>query len=286
VVAILKGGLGNQLFAYAAARAFALRSGRDLWLDTTSGFVRDGYGRAYRLDRFPVAAPAAPTALRLGGSKSLRHKTVRALDRLLPPRFRCYLAEDTRREPSQLLDWVPSRQVVHLNGYWQNEAYFADCAATIRRELAPPPLANPADQALERELAAANSVFLHIRRQRYTPRLGRDYYLSSIEAARQAVPECCFVVFGDDPAWAREHLAFGGAPVRYIEESAAAELRDFRLMSVCRHAIVANSSFSWWAAWLGEAPGQRVWTPAAPGWPVTPAAGWSRVPNTLERDVP
>ncbi len=284
VVAIIKGGLGNQLFAYAAARAFALRCGRDLLLDDSSGFARDGYGRSFRLDRFAVVARPAPAALRLGEPKSPRHKTVRTFDRLLPAALRAYLAEDPRRDESQLLAWYPRRTVVHLNGYWQSEKYFADYAETIRRELTIPPLDDPPDHALEQEFASTNSVCLHIRRHRYSPRLGADFYHAAITAARDAVPGCCFIVFGDDPAWAGQHLDFGTSPVRYINDPTASELRDLRLMAACRHAIVANSSFSWWAAWLNPSPDQRVWTPADPGWPVKPAAAWTRLPNSLEWD--
>ena len=74
VVAIIKGGLGNQLFAYAAARAYAERTGRDLFIDDDSGFLRDGYGRSFRLDRFPINAKPAPAKLRLGDPKAFHHK--------------------------------------------------------------------------------------------------------------------------------------------------------------------------------------------------------------------
>lgn len=284
VVAILKGGLGNQMFAYAAARAFALRSGRELWLDDSSGFARDGYGRSHRLDAFPVAGKAAPAALRLGDPRGPRHKTVRALDRLLPPCWRGYLAEDPSGDESRLLAFCSRRKVVHLNGYWQREVFFADHAETIRGELEPPPCGDAGDRELERELASGESVFLHIRRRRYSPRLGPEYYQSGIQAARAALPGCCFALFGDDPEWARARLDFGDSAVIGAGNPEGPELRDFRLMAACRHAIVANSSFSWWAAWLRPRAGKRVWTPADPGWPVRPAAGWIPVPNTLERD--
>jgi hypothetical protein len=282
VVAILKGGLGNQLFGYAAARAFALRSGRELWLDDYSGFARDGYGRRWRLGGFPLAGGPAPDALRLGDPKRARHKLVRTFDRLLPAVWRCYLAERPGQGARQLNEFRSCRKVVHLNGYWQDEACFADHAAAVRRELEPPPCRAPADRDLERRLAGCDSVFVHVRRQRYTPRLAADYYENAIEAARAALPGCVFALFGDDPEWARTRLSFGGAEAIEAGDPAGDELRDFRLMAACRHAIVANSSFSWWAAWLRPHPEKRVWTPADSGWPVVPAGGWTRVANSLE----
>lgn len=282
VVAIIKGGLGNQLFAYAAARAFALRSGRELLVDDASGFVRDGYGRSFRLDRFPIEARPAPPELRLGDPKGLRHKLVRTANKLLPSTFRNYFAERQDIPAGRLLSFRSHRKVVHLNGYWQDEACFLDFADRIRAELEPPPLASEADRALEHELGDVDSVFVHLRRIRYSPRLGSGYYQSSILRAAEALPGCRFEVFGDDVAWGRENLEFGHHPVRFHEGDGSDELRDFRLMAACRHAIVANSSFSWWAAWLRTPPGKQVWTPAEPGWPVRPASGWIPVPNLLE----
>ncbi|BCX49470.1 alpha-1,2-fucosyltransferase [Haloferula helveola] len=280
-VAIIKGGLGNQLFGYAAARAFALRSGRELFIDDASGFVRDGYGRSFRLKHFPIEARPAPAALRLGDPKGFRHKSKRSLNKVLPLKWKAYLPE--KEGSLQLLDFDPVRDTVYLNGYWQNEAYFRDATGKIREELQPPALEKQGDLELEQRMRDRNAVFVHVRRNRYSPRLGADYYKRSIELASEALDSPCFEVFGDDIAWARKQLDFGGRTVRFHEE-ANDELVDFRLMTACKHAIVANSSFSWWAAWLGPSLNGHVWTPKDPGWPVKPASGWTTVGNTLERD--
>jgi hypothetical protein len=279
LVAIIKGGLGNQLFGYAAARALALRTGRELLLDDRSGFVRDGYGRSFRLDRFPIAARPAPPELSLGDPKSPGHRRLRNLDRLLPPPWKCYVKERPGRGADQLARLRSRRRVVHLNGYWQDEACFREAAEILRRELAPPP---SGDAALEDELASGDHVFLHIRQVRYSPRLDFGYYREAIHRAVETLEAPCFEVFGDDPERARKALDFSGRPVRFHEPSDD-ELVDFRRMTRCRHAIVANSSFSWWAAWL-QAPDHHVWTPEKPGWPLRPAAGWNTVPNKLEHD--
>lgn len=277
LVAIIKGGLGNQLFAYAAARALALRDGCELFLDDASGFQRDGYGRTFRLDRFSIAGTPAPAALRLGDARQPRHRLKRQLNKFLPTPFRDYLKERPGHAAAQLAGFHSRRRLIFLNGYWQDEACFADAAETLRRELQPPATGDP---TLETELRDTDSVFVHLRRVRYSPRLDADYYQRSISAAAESLGAPRFEVFGDDPGWAREALDFGDRPVRF-HDSSADELHDFRLMTRCRHAIVANSSFSWWAAWL-QAPGGRVWTPETPGWPLRPAAGWTTVPNGLE----
>ncbi|WP_193211585.1 alpha-1,2-fucosyltransferase [Luteolibacter marinus] len=282
VVAMIKGGLGNQLFAYAAARAYAIRTGRDLWIDEVSGYTRDGYGRSYRLDRFPVAGTPAAPRWRLGDPKGIRHKGIRTLNKLLPNPLKSYLAEEADQTETQLTGFISTRQVVRLNGYWQSEKYFFERSSTIRKELTPPPFADGPDADLEAELESTPSVFIHIRRDRYSPRLGSGYYESSIGSALSMLGGCRFHVFGDDPEWARRYLDFQGAPVTYHGNDGSDEMRDFKLMAACRHAIVANSSFSWWAAWLRRHADKRVWTPNDPGWPLKPASEWTKVPNRLE----
>lgn len=281
VVAMIKGGLGNQLFAYAAARAYAIRTQRELIIDDVSGYKNDGYNRSFKLDQFPIAAAIASPRWRFGDPRGFRHKSIRSFNKLLPNPLRSYLAEDSDQDETQLTGFISNRQVVRLNGYWQSEKYFLERASTIRTELQPPAFEEgSADAALEAELSSTPSVFLHIRRDRYSPRLGSGYYDSSITSALSTLGSCQFHVFGDDLGWARQYIDFHGASVRYHE--AAEELRDFRLMAACRHAIVANSSFSWWAAWLRRHADKRVFTPSTPGWPLKPASEWTKVPNRLE----
>ncbi|MCH7225727.1 alpha-1,2-fucosyltransferase [Haloferula sp. A504] len=280
LIAIIKGGLGNQLFGYAAARALARRDGRKLLIDDSSGFARDDYGRSFRLDRFPIEADPAPADARLGDPKGLRHRWTRSINKLLPPFWKDYVKEAPGRPPEQLTSFHSKRQTLHLNGYWQSEAYFADIANSLRRELQPPA---SGDDELERGLQTGDTVMLHIRRIRYAPRLDSGYYTRGIHAAAETLDSPRFEVFGDDLDWARERLEFGDHPVRF-HDPADDELIDFRRMTLCRHAIVANSSFSWWAAWL-QPPGGQVWTPDNPGWPLRPAAGWTTVANKLEYDA-
>jgi len=287
VVSLIKGGLGNQMFCYAAGRALALRLGRTLLLDTRTGFQRDDYGRSYRLNRFPIIAEEAPLAACLGGdTRSWSHKIARTFSKWQRPSSRSYLAEREGYTP-ELLEKVapPAGKPVYLNGYWQDEAFFSNAADRLRKELAPPvPSSEAAINARKKMLSAAVPVMVHIRRERYTPRLDEDYYNQSISACVAKFPDASFFVFGDDFEWAREKVVFEGSPVRFLDRVGADEIEDLHLMTCCRHAIVANSSFSWWGAWLGHSPGQEVWTPTDPGWPVKPAAGWTTTPNQLERD--
>nr|WP_246418098.1 alpha-1,2-fucosyltransferase [Haloferula luteola] len=237
------------------------------------------------MGEFPIESSLAPASLRLGSSRSFRHRSRRLFDRFFPADSRSYWVERKSTRPSDLLNFSSSRKTIFLNGYWQDGDYFRDFATPLRRELTPPPLEVASDLALEQEFLDQPSVFVHIRRVRYSPRLDSDYYQRALVDASQRVSGVRFEVFGDDLAWARTHLDFGALPVRFHDGDVSNELRDFRLMQACRHAIVANSSFSWWAAWLRDSETKWVWTPENPGWPVVPEPHWLRIANRLDASL-
>ena len=285
IIAIVKGGLGNQLFIYAAARALALRTGRQLYLDASRGYTADTYGRSYRLDRFPIQAQVMPEAWRIAPHlKHPRHKLVRAMNKLLPRDMRGYYAERTNGAAAQLTQLHPVRNRITLLGYWQDEDYFADQAPAIRKELAPPVPGDARNQELGRRLAGTASVFVHFRRVRYSHLLGRDYYQQAIDRVRGGLGAVNFVLFGDDLAWPRANLDFGDSPVESVEHNGADELADLWLMTCCRHAIIANSSFSWWGAWLGGSVSAErlILAPSENGVQLVAASGWQRVPCRLD----
>ncbi|RME35547.1 MAG: alpha-1,2-fucosyltransferase [Gammaproteobacteria bacterium] len=285
IIAIVKGGLGNQFFIYAAARALALRTGRDLYLDAELGYQDDRYGRRYRLQHFPVRATLLPEEWRIAPSlRHPRHRLVRMANKLLPIRWRTYLAESHLDSPETMARYRPARRRVTLVGYWQNETFFADQAIRIREELTPPLPEDEETRIRGETLAGQESVLVHVRRHRYSPLLGADYYQAAIDEAREKLDSPVFVLFGDDPDWALARLDFGTARVEVRSCDVDDELRDLWLMTRCRHAIIANSTFSWWGAWLGgEAGRQRlIWTPASTGLPLQGAAGWRRLPASLD----
>lgn len=281
VIAIIKGGLGNQLFIYSAGRAFALRTGREYYIDDRRGFTHDNYGRVHRLDRFPIRAKKMPEEWRVAPTlKHLRHKAIRAWNKLLPRDWRTYLAQRWDLPATQLTERKPRRKRVTLNGYWPDEAFFRDFSDQIRTELDPPAPMDERNLTLGTELSGENTVFVHARRVRYPTLLSVEYYREALAGIRQRVAQPRFVVFSDDMKWVRENLDFGNDPVRWVDHNADDELADLWLMSRCRHAIIANSSFSWWGAWLGgdAADGRVIFTPDHPDWIIRPAEGWNCIP--------
>lgn len=278
IIAIVKGGLGNQLFIYAAARALALRTGRLLFLDTHRGFERDGYGRSYRLDRFPIAGRPMPEALAVAPTlKHWRHKWIRSWSKCLPRDWRSYVTERAGAPVTQLTALHPRRAHVTLNGYWQDERYFADHAPTLRQELALPAATDPRNRELGIRLFAEQSVSVHIRRVRYSHPLPREYYQRAINAICDRVERPVFVLFGDDLDWPLQQLDFHGRPREIVTHNAADEVADLWLMTQCRHAIVANSSFSWWGAWLRTPlSGALTFAPAETGFAMVMPPRWEQ----------
>lgn len=280
-ISIIKGGLGNQLFIYAAGFSFAKRTHRDFYLDTQLGFQNDSYERNYRLKHFPITASAMPDEWRIAPSlKSLRHKILRSWNKWLPNQMRSYIAQRWDKPPSQLTQNNPIKERVTLNGYWQDEKYFLDHANEIRQELSPPTPTDEINIKLGEKLSSLNSVMLHARRVRYPVLLPVSYYQQAIDEVCNRVENPHFIIFSDDMTWARENIDFGNHPTMWIEHNANDEIADLWLMSQCQHAIIANSSFSWWGAWLGGPASDKriIFSPDHAEWSIRPARGWQCIP--------
>jgi hypothetical protein len=199
----------------------------------------------------------------------------RKLDRRLPFGLRTIVEERELFEP-RLLRFQP-RALVYLVGYWQREEYFREQAATIRRELTLRKEMSAQSAQLGQRMRECDSVFLHLRRKDYEHRLSAAYYAAALEIVRAKVRQPSLFVFGDDLDWARRELRLP-ADAQFVDHNGEARnYEDLWLMTQCRHAIIANSSFSWWGAWLNDAPGRTVVAPAVWGYRSAPASGWLTV---------
>ena len=275
IIARLAGGLGNQLFIYAAAAALAQARQARLMLDTTLSFKHDGYRRQYSLDAFqgPAACPKLPSVF-----CGVIGRTLRRLLMSLPSRFPGlpYYKEAQTGTFDSTLATRPLPARLYLEGYWQSEAYFAQAAPQVREHVKPVRAASPESAKLAASLNPETAVSLHIRRQIGLPPntqgvagpgnylLSPDYYHESIRLMSSSIPHPQFVVFGDNPAWARNTLKLPVDRTLWIPEGRD-DVEDLLLMAQCRHHIIANSSFSWWGAWLGETTSSHILAPGA-GW--------------------
>lgn len=262
IIVRLWGGLGNQMFQYAAARRLAHVNGDRLKLDV-SWFGRQAQGdtpRRYELGVFDILeefASSAETA-RLRGPDIRRWP--RFLKRLAAPLGiprRTYVGEKHYHFDPQILEL---RGDVYLDGYWQSGKYFQDAADVIREEFTLKSQPTESNARLLEEIADCDSVSVHFRRGDYVTNpsaaayhgvASLDYYAAAMSEVRRRVPESRFFLFSDEPEWVKQNFKTD-LPLTYVEGNGPDRGgEDLRLMSACRHHIVANSSFSWWGAWLG-----------------------------------
>ncbi|MHC5003898.1 MAG: alpha-1,2-fucosyltransferase [Planctomycetota bacterium] len=265
IVVNVFGGLGNQMFQYAAGRRLAHVRGTELRYDASA---LAGTTRQLQLDAMRIAAgPATPEQLAtVRGRARRRWRRLLERARTRPGDLRYVREHGFRFDPS-VLD-LPDD--VYLDGYWQCERYFDDVADLIRAELE---LREPPDEADRRVLELVESVCsvsVHVRRGDFVsdPRASRyhgvcdaDYYLRATALVAGLVDRPHFVVFSDEPDWARANLDLGHPTTIVDHNGPDRGPHDLRLMSRCRHHVIANSSFSWWAAWLDPRPDAIVCAP-------------------------
>ena len=270
IVSGLAGGLGNQMFQYAAGRALASEFRWDLVLDTRLLHTQGSHThRDYALDAYKVRAGVDGVPIsRLEGMRVLSEGEAH---RGWPRR---------RKVKADLL----------LSGHWQSERYFLPIRKTLLKDFA---LANEPSayvgELAQRIRLSPNAVSVHFRRGDYVSNPNAAsfhgtcsiaYYHEAVRRLDQKVGKSDLYIFSDDPEWVRSEVNLPGVfTVVDCERSTPAE--DIWLMSLCRHHIIANSSFSWWGAWLGEWAGLTI---APSTWFLDQSAAQSHiVPERWER---
>ena len=262
IITKIKGGLGNQLFQYAAGRAVAIHHKVPLKLDTTI-FETYKLHNGYRLDQFAIQAEIA-TDNEIINLKGRNNVLFSALRKAGLVKRKSYFKE---KRSSYFDESVFKNNYVYLDGYWQNELYFLDIRELLLRELSP--ISSMSDLGCDylKFIKKSNSVSVHVRRGNYLNTkninvLDVDYYMKAAEYVRKNVEKPTFYVFSDDLEWCKNSLGFLDDFI-FVDRTQT-EIDDLKLMSFCRHNIIANSSFSWWSAWLNQNPKKIVIAPK--GW--------------------
>lgn len=255
------------MFQYAAARALALRTGSALRLDLRP--LHENGSRAFGLSIFRgfkdelVSCSDSPSGDRLWRIINLFRKNE-------PVHVERSFSFD-----ESVLGLAPP---VRLRGYFQTERYFKDYEEAIRDDFIPgEALGAEVDALQKRIMPSGKTVSLHIRRgdyvsdeaQLYHGLLPVDYYLKAISKVREMAGDSTICVFTDDVGWSKASLGLPDDTV-FVSEHTKSAGQDLILMSRCSHHITANSTFSWWGAWLNPAPDKVVVTPDR--W-FTPQAG-------------
>jgi len=265
VISKIFGGLGNQMFQYAFGRHLALKNNQELKLDL-SFFEYDGF-RRYSLNHFSITENiAGPEDIELLKHKqnSRRHQLAIKLFNSKP----YFIHEQGLNFNPQ---YFTTQSNVYIDGYWQSGQYFSGSSTRIREDFQFKTPASEANKTMLSAIGADNSVSLHIRRGDFSSDRALNnihgtcpiaYYQKASALITGKIKDPVFYIFSDDLAWAEQHLKldYKMRLVDINDDETAYE--DLRLMANCKHHIIANSTFSWWGAWLNANTDKIVIAPA------------------------
>jgi hypothetical protein len=274
VIVRLLGGLGNQMFQYAAGRALSVRHNTTLKLDLTrllDHSPRENYvHRDYALGIFNIResfATPQEIAHRVGNySNPVQRWLFKARRKIgMTPK---YLTEIPYQFTSSFLR-APAD--CYLDGYWQNEKYFKEIESTIRREFSFKESLSEDSKPLADQIQTSNSICLHVRRgdlvahpiaNQFHGVCGVEYFAQAIAMIANQVARPRFFIFSDDIEWCQRELKLS-YPWEIVSNQFAMPTlsQHFQLMTLCKHFIISNSSYSWWGAWLSGNPNKIVIAP-------------------------
>ena len=270
IVSHLLGGLGNQMFQYAAGRSLAGHLNQEFYLDVSS-FDNYSLHHGFQIDRVFNAAIKKSDLSILKKMLGWRSSKL-AIKILKRSQFALFRGRNLVIEPSTaywnfFYEASPSS---YLYGYWQSEKYFKSIEPLIRKDFSfkKPLVEKNLDVA--HHISSVNAVSLHVRRGDYvadqkTAQImslcDPGYYQRAISHIADLVEKPVFFVFSDDMDWAKKNIAID-FPCNYIDHNRGQySYIDMQLMSLCKHHIIANSSFSWWGAWLNPSTEKIVVAP-------------------------
>jgi hypothetical protein len=262
------GGLGNQLFQYAAGRALSLKHKVPLKIDTTfyhSTVKENVTKRGFELDLFKINADvASQEELDLFIHRSFFKKIMK---RLFPSSGYFYAEE---KKQNSVNDFSNYGDNIYLDGYWQSEKYFKDIRTTLLNELNLKKEIPETCLPVIEQIKSTTSVSIHIRRGDYISNeiispnycnVPVEYYHKAIETVKKQHPAITVFVFSDDMEWVKINLKLPEQCVYIDFNTGENNVFDMYLMSLCKHNVIANSSFSWWGAWLNQYPDKIVIAP-------------------------
>lgn len=300
VTVALFGGLGNQLFQYATGLAVARRHESELVLDlswfelvhhlpntTVRKFALDPFGTQNKTISKAIPNPSAAKIFLLRIWRKVQRDLNINLDfwRAGPQ----VVNENGFRYDQQIFSVAPP---LLLNGYWQSPRYFESIQSELQQLFGTPHSMNAASEALQKRIASTDAICLHVRRGDYITNqhaasthglCDMDYYHRGIAIAREGLTNPHAYLFSDDPEWVRTNLILD-IPITVVDVNGPDDAhQDLWLMAACRHFVIANSSLSWWGAYLAAHPAKRVIAPRR--WNIDERldtsdlipAGWTRI---------
>lgn len=257
------GGLGNQMFQYAFYRRLQL-DGKSVTLDI-SGFNDYGLHNGFELDKiFPVKINLADEVLINNIKQKISHLSLlKKIWWKVFTNFRPVIVQKNFGYSSRLSNL---QGLKYLEGYWQSEKYFGTHSDTIRNDFKFP-LLDIKNKDYADKISQGEAVSIHIRMGDYVnhPLHGGictlEYYKKALSLIEEKVESPLFFIFSNDIEWCQNNLKLDKA-IYVAGNEGENSFRDMQLMSMCKHNIIANSSFSWWGAWLNNNPDKVVVAPS------------------------
>lgn len=259
VVVRLKGGLGNQLFCYAAARRLAWVNDAELVLDAITGFKYDHlYQRTYALGAFQLPVRLATPSELMEPLGRLRRLIARKLSERKPLPQRRYIQQVGVDFDPNIVSLRLDQETTYFDAFGQSERYFADIREQIKEDLVMKAPCDIENLNIAAEIESTQSVALHVRwfdtgDGEHSSNISLAYYAQAIPQLLARIGRAHFFIFSDRPKQTATLLAplMLGQPYTVVNHNTLPEA-DFWLMRQCQHFIIGNSTFAWWAAWLGE----------------------------------
>lgn len=257
IIVKLIGGLGNQMFQYAAGRRAAWLNQTSLKLDISGYKHQIGITpRKYMLGVFNIEENFS------------NFQEVQRLKKKFYFLRKSYIKEKQFHFDANILKIKDNS---YLEGNWQSEEYFKDIEFLIRKDFVFKEKVDKKNLSLVKKILNCNSISIHIRRGDYTSDkqinafhgvCELEYYKRAIKFIATKIQDPYFFVFSDDIFWVKKNLPIA-YPTYFMDNNVGGkDYDDMRMMSLCAHNIIANSSFSWWAAWLNQNPRKIVISPS------------------------
>ena len=273
IIANICGGLGNQMFQFANAYALAKNLNRKLALCTDMIGTFDSSHNGFELERvFNISVPVLDKFQRddvfgLFSSVTARKLISRSPFRFLQPKNFLYESVFVKI-PEQQLKFVKN---LYLEGYWQSEVFFSSRASDIRSLYQFDIVCDESNSQTLQQITATNSLAIHVRRGDYISNDAAanlhgipsvDYYYRAIDYVSRCKGPVEIFAFSDDPGWVRDTFAGSYPTIKIVDHNTGNKSHiDMYLMSQCKHIVTANSTFSWWAAWLNQHPERLIVAP-------------------------
>lgn len=256
----IKGGLGNQMFQYAFYKSFDNKNKIYINFDF---FKKNKAHNGLELEKIFKIELKNNELINFFLRKNFFSNFIRSILKKLKV-LKIYNLPDTNYDEEILRDVT---KVVIYEGYWQSEKYFKLIEDEIRKIFSFPEL-DGKNKEIEKKIVNEESIAIHVRRGDYInhPTLGglvtREYYTKAMDYMEKYIQNPKYYIFSDDIEWCKKELDLDKREVIFINHNKGEEsYKDMQLMSLCKHNIIPNSSFSWWGAWLNKNPNKIVIAP-------------------------